>query len=188
MQLKDHDYLEGLRNADNAVLRQLYDKFLPPVVRLVESNSGSRDDALDIFQEAVMVLYRKVKQADFQLTSALSTYIYAICRNHWMKRLNKKSFSEVSIQDDGVYKSDEDFIQEMEAQEKYRLFKNKMLKLGDDCRRILELFFNGTTMEKIANECNLSSIGYAKKRKFQCKEQLLSMIRADARFEELKYQ
>ncbi len=188
MQLKDQDYLQGLKDADNAVLRQLYDKFLPPVVRLVESNSGSRDDALDIFQEAVMVLYRKVRQSDFQLTSALSTYIYAICRNHWMKRLNKKSFSEVSIKDGAVYKSEEDFMQEMEAQEKYRLFRAKLMKLGDDCRRILELFFKGVTMEKIADQCGLSSIGYAKKRKFQCKEQLLSMIKADAKYEELKYQ
>jgi RNA polymerase sigma factor (sigma-70 family) len=146
MQLKDQDYLEGLKSGDDAMLRALYDRFLPPVVRLVENNSGGRDDALDIFQEAVIVLYRKVRQEDFTLTSALSTYIYAICRNQWMKRLNKKSFSEVSIEDDGVYTSSENFITEMETQEKYRLFKNKLAILGEDCRRILELFLNGISM------------------------------------------
>lgn len=188
MDLKDQDYLKGLKQGDSAVLRKLYDRFLPPVVRLVENNSGSRDDALDVFQEAVMVLYRKVRQDDFELTSALSTYIYAICRNHWMKRLNKKSFSEVSIQDDGVYKSEENFVLEMEAQEKYRLFKSKLAKLGEDCRNILELFFKGTSMEKIALQMGLSSVGYAKKRKFQCKEQLMKGIRSDKLFEELRYE
>lgn len=184
--MQDADFLNALKTADHRLIRQMYDRFLPVIVRLVENNSGSRDDALDIFQETIMVLHRKSRESDFTLTSSLSTYLYAIARNLWMKRLNKKSFSEVSIKDTAVYKSEENIMQAIEDQEKYRLFKTKMDVLKGNCRKILEMFFEGISMEEIAEKLGLASVGYAKKRKFICKEQLLGLIRDDVRYQELK--
>ena len=178
--------MEGLRNADNSVLKAFYERFLPAIVRLVENNSGGRDDALDVFQDALMVIYKKAKADDFKLTSSLSTFLYAVCRNLWMKKLNKKSFSEVSIKDTEVYKDDADMLETMNKLEKYRLFKSKMNELTGNCKEILELFLNGVDMKKIANQLGLSSVAYAKKRKFVCKEQLIGLIRKDPRYGELK--
>ena len=186
--MSDQDFLEGLRKADNSVLRVLYDRYLPAIVRLVENNSGGRDDALDVFQDALIVLHRKAKTDDFRLTSSLSTFLYAVCRNLWMKKLNKKSFSEVSIKDTGVYKSDEDLIDDLDKQEKYRLFKSKLNELTGNCKQILEMFLNGVDMKRIAEKLGLASVAYAKKRKFVCKEQLVKLIKNDTRYQELSTQ
>lgn len=184
--MSDQDFLEGLKNADNSVLKAFYERFLPAIVRLVENNSGGRDDALDIFQDALMVIYKKVNTDEFKLTSSLSTFLYAVCRNLWMKRLNKKSFSEVSIKDTEVYKDDADMLDAMDKLEKYRLFKSKMEELTGNCKEILQLFLNGVNMKRIAMQLGLSSVAYAKKRKFVCKEQLMGLIRNDPRYGELK--
>jgi DNA-directed RNA polymerase specialized sigma24 family protein len=57
------------------------------ILQLVINNNGDEDEAKDIYQEAIIVLYNKVKRGDFELSSKLKTYIYSICRRLWLKRL-----------------------------------------------------------------------------------------------------
>jgi hypothetical protein len=61
-----------------------------------------------------------------------------------------------------------------------------MQKLGDDCRRLLQLYFEKITMEQIAVEMGYASDNYARRRKFQCKERLEEFIKADPAYRELK--
>ena len=43
------------------------------------NNNGNEDDAKDIFQESIIVLYEKVKAGKFELSSKLKTFIYSVC-------------------------------------------------------------------------------------------------------------
>jgi len=59
----------------------------PVILRMVQQNNGSDDDAKDLFQEAMIILYEKVQQGDFDLYSKLKTFLYAVCRRLWQKKL-----------------------------------------------------------------------------------------------------
>ena len=85
----DDILLVQLKTGDNASFQLLYKFYFPSVASYVKQNMGNTEDAEDIFQEAILVLLQKVRQPDFILTSALKTYLYAIAKNLWLKRLRK---------------------------------------------------------------------------------------------------
>ena len=74
---------------------------------------------------------------------------------------------------------------DLESTERRRLFRDKFKQLGEDCQRVLKMFLEGISMVKIAEKMGYASEGYAKKRKFKCKQKLTSLIKADVRFQEL---
>ncbi len=186
MDISDQEYIDAIINGDPGILRQMYQTFLPKIERFITSKGGSKDDAMDIFQDAIMVIYGKAKQKNFNLTSSFYTYLYGICRNLWGNKLQKKSRTEVTLNEDIKYNQQVEGVDAlMEEQEEYQLFWSSFKKLGADCQKVLQLFFEKTKMEKIVEIMGYSSVGYAKKRKFQCKERLVKLIKDDDRFQEL---
>ena len=59
------------------------------VQTFILNNSGTSDDAKDIFQEAMIVLYEKVRSGSFELNCQIKTYVYSVCRRLWLKRLHQ---------------------------------------------------------------------------------------------------
>jgi len=186
MPSKETDYLDAIRNNDVAGLRNIYREFLPRITNLIRQNGGSLDDAQDVFQDALIVIYKKCQSADFKLSSKFYTLLYGICRNLWGNQLQKKSRSELRIIDDYQYESIPDLSAAIGETEEQRLFWDAFQQLGPDCQQILKLFFAKVKMEAITKKLSLSSVGYAKKKKFQCKERLVKLVRADRRFAELQ--
>src|ERR1700712_1349091 len=59
------------------------------VQALIINNNGSADEARDIFQEAMIVLYEKAKSGTFELNCLLKTFLYSVSRRLWLKRLQQ---------------------------------------------------------------------------------------------------
>ncbi len=185
MHNKEDDFLKAVKNGDSKGLREIYELFLPRIRKLVTSNGGSEEDAQDIFQSAILTIYEKSQNENFKLTSKFFTLLYGICRNLWGNRLQKKSFKEVTLSDHVKYSSEENIEFDIERTEEQELFWASFQKLGEDCQKLLRLFFDKEKMEKIAKMMGYGSVSYAKKRKFQCKEKLIEWIKKDRRYKEL---
>src|ERR1700733_10804519 len=85
----DSEVILGILNNSESVLKRLYLAYFPMVLQLIINNNGDGDEAKDVYQEAIIILYNKVKTGDFELSSKLKTYIYSICRRLWLKRLSQ---------------------------------------------------------------------------------------------------
>jgi len=181
---KDDIYIESIRSGDQEGLREIYRQYLPRIVPLITRNGGSRDDALDIFQDALMVLFEKTRKETFVLSSSFFTLLYGICRNLWGNRLQRGSRREGSMPEGLAPADDLNLEAEIQTEERRRIFWDAFRRLGEDCQQILRLFFDKIPMEEIATVMGFASEGYAKKRKFQCKEHLVRLISADARYAE----
>jgi hypothetical protein len=70
--------------------------------------------------------------------------------------------------------------------EEDQLFWDAFALLGRDCQQLLQLFFAKVKMEEIVKRLGVSSVGYAKKKKFKCKEKLILLVKQDSRYSELK--
>lgn len=184
MSSTDHHFITAIRSGDTEGLRRIYREFLPRVSGLITQNGGSYEDAKDVFQDALVVLYEKCRQSGFELSSTFSTLLYGVCRNLWGNRLQKKSRTEVTLTDDFKFMDETDLESEIIEEEKDRILWDAFRQIGEDCRRLLELFFEKKSMEEIAATLGFGSVGYAKKRKFQCKEHLLEKVRKDVRYAE----
>ncbi|MEZ4849369.1 MAG: sigma-70 family RNA polymerase sigma factor [Bacteroidia bacterium] len=181
----DNFLLEAIRMGDSTILRKMYEQNFHVVADMIEKNNGSKEDARDIFQEGIMVIYEKLKDPNFTLTSNFSTYLYSVCKYLWMNQLRKKSRTEVTLDDTITSIVVNDIERDIAEKEKRQLYQEKFSQLGEDCQQLLSLFFSGSSMKEIVEKMKLSSIAYAKKRKFVCKEKLISLIEKDRVYTEL---
>lgn len=165
----------------------MYQNLFPAIRHLVcNLGNGTEADAKDVFQEATIVAYRKVQAADFQLTAKFSTFFIGISENLWNSKRQKKSFSEVTIPESAKYIADTSMEQDLLQMERGALFHKSLRQLGEDCQKVLELFFQKYSMEEIAETMGFGSADYAKRRKQQCKDRLVTNIKAAPEFAELQ--
>ncbi len=182
---KNQIYIEGIKCGNPKVIRAIYQKYFKAILHLVETHGGTKEDARDVFQEGLMLMYQKVQKPDFKLTSAFLTYFYAVCRNIWSNKLRKKPKKEVTIDTQMLSIEVEDSSDEIEQNEQYLLYRKKFLQLGVDCQKVLRLFLKKVSMEEITKQMGYSSVNYTKKRKFLCKEKLVKLIQKDKHYKNL---
>lgn len=149
----------------------LYDHY-PPVEKMIYRNGGTRHDAKDIYQEALIILYNKAKDENFRLTAKLSTYLFSVCRYLWMdetKKRGKMPTDELNEENDLALQ--EDIGKEVEKERKLQLAEKAIASLGEKCRQILMLFYiDRKSMAEIAGLLGYSSENTAKNQKFKCLE------------------
>ena len=185
---EEQDMLSDLKKGVPQAFEALYRKYYRMIEDLVMKMGGKSEDARDVFQEALFVLVKNVRKPDFQLTSKLSTLLYAISRNIWLKT-SKKGSGEISMESDKLA-----FLGQVEAEEvispeeKESLFSIMLEKLGqleEDCRSII----NYTFYQKLAHTEVAAITGYSvsfiKVKKFRCLEHLRKLVKTTAPFHQL---
>ena len=80
--------MEKIKAGDKAALLDLYESNLSMVSNHILKNNGSRDEAKDILHDSLIVLWNNIRKPDFKLTSKPSTYIMAVSKNLWLKKLS----------------------------------------------------------------------------------------------------
>jgi len=162
--------LEGLAKNDRLAIETLYRQHYKMVHSLIINNQGTIDDARDIFQEAMIVLYEKARSGSFELHCQIKTYVYSVSRRLWLKRLQQlqKFVPDVNGLDDVV-----PVEEEVEAAEKrnadYHLMEKAMLNLGEPCKSLLEAFYvQKKNMTEIAGNFGYTNADNAKNQKYKC--------------------
>lgn len=185
--MKQPDYVRAILEGDRLGLQYLYADLLPFIRHLVVDYGGSEADAKDVFQDAVLIIYQKARQPGFHLTCEFRTFICGVCRNLWLNRRTKKSATaEVLLSSDLEYIAGDISIEtDLLYLERDRIFWHAFHRLDSDCRRVLELYFQKTPMERIAECMGYRSGAYARRRKMQCKERLIGLIQSSPDFPDL---
>ena len=169
--MKDREVLERISQGDEGALEYLYKKHYRMMTRVVINNSGSEDEAKDIYQEALVAFWQKAINGQLVLTSKISTYLYSVCLNLWRKELDRKG--RFTDSDDEKYT-----YQEFERKERIRIINECIGELGETCRKMLTYhYFDGLSMSDIAKKLNLANTDTAKTKKYKCKKKLDLMIK-----------
>ena len=184
----DQMYIEGLANNNSAVIQSIYKKFVPKVVSYIRNNSGDEDQAQDVVQEVLILLFNQAKAKKLELTCPFDAYFFLLCKRKWLNELKKSVNKGVTLQED--YTSTTESTQVMIAEtelfdEKQELFDLMFQKLGDKCKEVLQLSFSLQSMEEVAEKLNVT-YGYVRKKKSLCTGQLTQWIRETNRFKSLK--
>ncbi len=105
----DREVILGILNNSEDILNKLYKAYYAMVLQFILNNNGDEDDAKDVYQEGIIILYNKIKAGNFELSSKLKTYIYSVCRRIWLKKLSLNSKKTGSITDyEDVFAIEED--------------------------------------------------------------------------------
>ncbi|MEZ0180990.1 RNA polymerase sigma factor [Flavobacterium oncorhynchi] len=184
----DQKYIEGLASNDSAVIQTIYKKFVPKVVMFIMNNSGDRDQAQDVVQDVLILLFNQAKANALQLTCPFDAYFFLLCKRKWLNELKKTSNKGVTINEDAVSINEsalELIGQTEDFDEKQQLFDTMFQKLGDKCQELLKLSFTIKSMEEVAEKLNVT-YGYVRKKKSLCVGQLTQWIQEAKNFKSLK--
>jgi RNA polymerase sigma factor (sigma-70 family) len=184
----DQIYIDGLANNNSAIIQSIYKKFAPKVVSYIKNNSGDEDQARDVVQEIMILLFNQAKANKLQLTCPFDAYFFLLCKRRWLNELKKSSNKGVTIDEErtSIDESTEEMVTETEVfDEKQQLFDLMFQKLGDKCQELLKLSFTIKSMEEVAEKLNVT-YGYVRKKKSLCIGQLTQWIQETSRFKSLK--
>lgn len=166
--------IKELKEDGNHAFGRLYTKYSGMVTRYVINNSGSAEDAKDVFQDTMLVLVEKLQRDDFQLTASLKTYIMAIARNLWLKRL-RTAGRKVALDEE---LQDTQFMNEIDtAIEEERTYADRLQqmlhKITAHCRGLIhDMFFRKKNIEQIQKKYGYASRHNAQNQKYKCLEQI----------------
>ena len=183
----DQRFIEALSRNDHLLIKQLYDKCVPMVVQLIKKNSGSQQDARDIFQEAMIGILRKAES--LKLYVPIEAYVYRVCRNLWLNELKKRGRGGVTFTDLEQYNEEGmghfDMGETDFERQKWQLFNKMLGELSERCREFLRLSWAGHAMDEVAKTLGVS-YGFARKKKSECQGRLVKLVQASAEYKQLR--
>jgi len=134
--------LEGIAAEDKYSIEQLYRQHYSMIQSLVLANAGSKDDAADLFQETVIVLYEKVKAGNFELQCLLKTFLYSVARRLWLKKLQQQQ--RYTSQPDGLEETvpvEDEIEKHLKLQNDFYIMESAMNKVGEPCKSLLQAYY-----------------------------------------------
>lgn len=170
----DREVVLGILNNSTEALNKLYASYFPMVLQFILNNSGSEDDAKDVYQEAIIVLYNKVRGGDFELSSKLKTYIYSVARRIWLKKLTQHGRKNGNIADyEDVIVVEDDLEQHNEKELQFDKMKLALDGLGEPCKTIIQDFYiHNNSMQDICEKFGYTNADNAKTQKYKCLQRL----------------
>lgn len=179
----DAYFIDGLTNGNEKVLENTYAQFFPKVKAFVLKNKGTTKDAEDVFHNALIQLYIRLKKRELTIATSFEAYLFTTCKNLWRRELNKNRVTKKDVSTLEYKEKDQVFA--LLEQEKWELYIEKFQLLSENCQKILTLLFNKTSYEDIIKTFSYSSKLVARQRVFKCKAKLTKLIQEDERFSKL---
>jgi RNA polymerase sigma factor (sigma-70 family) len=175
----DAKILDMIRTGNDEGLVMLYQLNRRAILSYVRHNSGNADDAEDLLQEALIVLWERVRTNRFEYKSQLSTFIYATVKNMWRRRLARmRREAPADIEEDTGRIEDASALDILVESEEARYVHEALNKIGEPCKTLLILFYwEEKTMEEIAVQLKFANAETAKSKKYQCKKSLQRLLR-----------
>lgn len=142
----------------------------------IKQNNGFTPDAKDIFQQALVVFYKNCLKEEFVLSSSISTYLFSISKNLWLKELRRrKPTKNLDSSDHEILQSDEgDFSENQELMDN---MMNGLNQLTDNCKKLIRLYhFEKKKWSEIVVIMNYKNDHAARNQKYKCLKKLKAII------------
>lgn len=183
----EEELMEGVRNRDTKVLIFIYEQFFPSVTRFIRSNSGTLDDARDTFQEGMEIIWSGIQDGTYKEVN-MAGFLYGVCKNKWLKKLDKRKRMDRNHKNWSYIQSDVDFLKfvtEDIPPQLFRIVRQKLEKLGDSCQKLLNgKYLSESTYYELAGSLGMS-FDQVKLQLYRCRNYFMKELLADPRFIEL---
>lgn len=168
--------LAALAAGDRTATETIYRQNLHIVSGWLIKNGGTAADAADVFQEAMVVLFGKADDEHFRLTCSIGTYLFAISKHLWYKKLQRQNRDPAFLTHDpgneedeyGIVYEDDVKVHE-EREEHYEQLDIALEQIGEPCRSLLKAYYHqDKNMQEIAADFGYTNPDNAKNQKYKC--------------------
>jgi RNA polymerase sigma factor (sigma-70 family) len=176
-QENNHQIIKGIIENDRETFLNLYEYEFPKIVRMVAENSGTVENARDVFQDGLIILIENLLHKKLEITESFNGYLYSVCRNLWYKQTiqNKR---KLRFMDDYLYDKLDINGHNYDVQpDNYEQYAAAIELLGETCRKLLECYYyQKKDWEEIANQLGYASAGSARNQKYKCLERIRKQL------------
>ncbi|MEN8927518.1 MAG: sigma-70 family RNA polymerase sigma factor [Flavobacteriales bacterium] len=168
-------------NKADKVLLHLYKNLQPKISRWIATNSGSKEEAQDIFQDSILVFYSYVLNDKFDANASVEAFVFRIAKNKWINYV-KKEGKKTSIKGDIAINEKARTFEKTSNQE---LINGLLEQLGAVCKEILTYtIFYKISMEDVCARMNYNNPNTAKTKNYKCKQRLKNLINENPRIKQ----
>lgn len=163
--------IAGIKSGDENIMEYVYHQYYSMVAHFVKNNQGTENDAEDLYQEGLLVVFQKIRAGEE--IRFLKTYIYSVCRLKWLNLLRYRRRHPEQVID--TYEPFEVILEDAEtdAMPYQQAMKQALAQLDETCRQILLAFyFEKLSMEEIAQRFQYSKANTAKSKKNKCMDRI----------------
>jgi len=176
---RESKILHLIRNGDEQGLVMVFEDTRTMAVSYVKRNSGTEADAEEVLQEAVVILWEKVRSGSFEAQSKLSTFLMGVMKNIWARRLARRKRESPLPDDFDPPAGEESQLDGLIKEEQQEAMREAMSRITEICRKILLMFYwEEKSMEEIASDLGLANAETAKSKKYQCRKSLEHHLRS----------
>lgn len=177
--ISDRDIINCIRSGrDTSVLERLYEDIFPKIKKYIRKNSGSEDDAFDIFQDGVVIFYNYVVSGRYKENYEISGFLYTVCKNLW---INKAKHNRLHIRLNESIETlgdNENVLNMLISKEREKEVQDVLSLLGDRCRELLQYaFFYQLSSLEICEKMGFANEDTLKTKKYKCKQRLLEIMK-----------
>lgn len=184
----DQKYIDALLNNSEGLIREIYKRFGDKIKTMVLQQGGNESDTADIIQEALLSIFNRAKSGGFILTCPFEGFFHLVCKRKWIKELKKRNKFKVTISNIETFNindNSDELAKECILHEERKAFIVQMIKkLEIKCKQLL-LDLNDKPMEEVAAILNIT-YNYARKKKSECKSDLINLIHNSPEYNSLK--
>jgi len=175
-QFSNEELIRGLLDEKQEIFHYLYTYVYQSVQWMILSNNGTEEDAKDIFQDAIILMYQKLKKGHFVLNCAFTTYLYSVCKLMWLKNLARKKKNPSIGKDEAEYILLDECPDSEYELELLELYYKEFEQLSRECKKILHLHLRNVPIKEITKALGYKDDRRTSDRKYQCKRYLRNRI------------
>ena len=175
---KPGDWDAYLKANDEKHLRSIYASNFPKIRNYVLENSGTEEDAKDVYHEAFLAVWRNIQleRVSFDTVDNFQGYLFRVAQYNWIDQLRSRKKMKV----DSIDISEMNEIQELkldnEDEEYLKKVKDGYSTMGEPCREVLHRFYYlKQRLREIAERFGWTE-ATAKNNKYRCLEKLRRII------------
>ena len=174
----DARILDQIRNGKEEAMVGLYKTNERQITSFITRNNGTKDDAEDMLQEALVILWERVRTGRYEHTAKISTFVFATVKNMWLRKIARAGREILSdMQNDPTPSNELSVLEEMIETEEAAAVGTALTTLGDPCRQLLLLYYwEELSMDEIAVQMGFANADTVKSKKYQCKKALEKLL------------
>ncbi len=163
-------------------IRYMYEAYYDILKIYTCQNSGSDEDAQDIFQEVLVSFIDVIKKDKFRGEASVKTFLYTVNRNLWLNELKKRGRSEKR---ETIFENQRD---EKVLDVSHIMVQNETRKeiisivdeLGEKCKQILlAYYYENLSIKEILINQQYESEQALRNKKSKCLKQLEQLLTAN---------
>jgi len=178
-------YINGLLLNNSDMVNKIYRKFFGLIESYVVKNSGTPEEAEDVFQEALCIIVQKIKgESPSFLECSFYTFLFSICRNIWLNELRRKKKLLIISQTGSNDQIAEDTSQKLRLAQK-DIFWESIEKLSDNYCLLIRLFIAKKPLSSICKKLKIRDTKEVSRELYRARTMLKEIVTSNENYKNI---